>query len=152
MNLFRSNKAHVASVSTEEFREGMRAWKTGTTIVTANGVKDEPIGLVCNSFTSVSMDPPLVSWCVDRNSSSFESWISTGAFSVHILDGEQQEWTTRFAKRGAEKFCGVETTRTSVGSPALDVIGTRMDCVVTQRFEGGDHLILLGEVQAIENV
>lgn len=151
MSLSSTDEGRTTTVRPEELREGMRAWKTGTTIVTATGVNGEPVGLVCNSFTSVSLDPPLVSWCVDRNSSSFESWSTTEAFSVHILEDGQQEWITRFAKRGTEKFRGIESPRTALGSPALNLAGTRMDCLLTQRYDGGDHLIMLGEVHAIEN-
>lgn len=151
MSLSFSDVGRAVAVRPEELREGMRAWTTGTTIVTATGVNGEPVGLVCNSFTSVSLDPPLVSWCVDRNSSSIGSWSTTDAFSVHILERNQQEWIARFAKRGTEKFRGLEIPRTSVGSPALDLAGTRMDCVLTKRYDGGDHLIILGEVHAIEN-
>ncbi|MFJ6415951.1 flavin reductase family protein [Paeniglutamicibacter sp. NPDC091659] len=151
MSLSSTDGGRIVTVRPEELREGMQAWKTGTTIVTAMGVHGEPVGLVCNSFTSVSLDPPLVSWCVDRKSSSIESWSTIDAFSVHILKEGQQEWITRFAKRGAGKFRGIEAPRTSVGSPALDLAGTRMDCVLTKRYDGGDHLIMLGEVHTIEN-
>lgn len=145
------NADQTLMVRPEEFREGMRAWKTGTTIVTATGCDGEPVGLVCNSFTSVSLDPPMVSWCVDRRSSSIEEWSTTGAFSVHILDEGQHEWVERFTRRGFGKFLGLETPKTSVGSPALGLAGTRMDCVLTNRYDGGDHLIMLGEVHAIES-
>lgn len=151
MSLSSTAVGRTATVRPEELRQGMRAWKSGTTIVTATGVNGERVGLVCNSFTSVSLDPPLVSWCVDRNSSSIESWSTTEAFSVHILEEGQQEWIARFATRGPEKFRGLETPWTSVGSPALALAGTRMDCVLSRRYDGGDHLIMLGEVHAIEN-
>lgn len=89
MSLSSTDGGRTTTVRPEELRAGMQAWKTGTTIVTATGAHGQPVGLVCNSFNSVSLDPPLVSWCVDRKSSSIESWSTTEAFSVHILDEGQ---------------------------------------------------------------
>lgn len=137
-------------VSGEELREAMRVWTTGTTIVTACEPGGQRIGLVSNSFTSVSLDPPLISWCVDRGSSAVEAWLAAEAFSVHILADRQDHWIQKFATRGAGKFQGLETAASPLGSPVLEIPGTRMDCLLVQRHEAGDHYILLGQVHRIE--
>lgn len=139
-----------ASVQTEDLRKVMRHWTTGVAVVTATGEDGTPAGLVSNSFTSVSLDPPLVSWCVDRRSSSFRTWSRTDAFSVHILGAEDAGLVPRFAARGTDKFADLRTTCTALGTPALDDVTVRLDCSLWNRYDGGDHVILIGEVQAVD--
>ncbi|MGX1749357.1 flavin reductase family protein [Glutamicibacter protophormiae] len=143
-------KESSTRVSGQDLREAMRVWTTGTTIVTAREPGGQRIGLVSNSFTSVSLNPPLVSWCVDKGSSAIDAWKAAEAFSVHILADGQEHWIRKFATRGADKFQGVETASSLLGTPVLAIPGTRMDCRVVQLHEAGDHYILLGQVHRIE--
>ncbi|MCW4465307.1 flavin reductase family protein [Glutamicibacter sp. MNS18] len=144
------DRPDTAAVTGQDLKEAMRAWKSGITIITTSGTQGMPVGLVSNSFTSVSLNPPLVSWCVDLNSSSIDTWSTTGAYSVHILADGQEEWISRFAARGTRKFHRLDVERSLVGTPVLDIRGTRMDCTLAQRHEAGDHLILVGQVHRIE--
>jgi flavin reductase (DIM6/NTAB) family NADH-FMN oxidoreductase RutF len=139
------------SVTGLELRQAMRHWDTGVTVITSGSESSARIGLVSNSFTSVSLDPPLVSWCVDRNSSSFDAWCRTPAFSIHILDDEDGHLIPRFAARGTDKFAGLTTQATAIGTPALDAGRLRLDCRTWRTYDGGDHLIIIGEVVRIEN-
>jgi len=139
-----------APVQADELRLAMRHWNTGITVVTAIGPNGAPAGIVCNSFTSVSLEPALVSWCVDRGSSSFDAWCGAEAFSVHILGEENAGLVPRFAARGTDKFTGLHTTFSTVGSPALGGVPVRLDCTTWNRYDGGDHVIIVGEVRAIE--
>jgi 3-hydroxy-9,10-secoandrosta-1,3,5(10)-triene-9,17-dione monooxygenase reductase component len=137
-------------VAAQALRQAMRHWATGVTIVTARPEGHAPIGLVCNSFTSVSLEPPLVSWCVDRASTSFGAWMSADSFSVHILAEDDAALIPRFAARGADKFAGLAPDPTHLGTPALDAGAARLDCRVWRTYDGGDHAIVVGRVERIE--
>ena len=139
-----------APLQAEELRVAMRHWTTGVTVVTATGPDGTPAGIVSNSFTSVSLEPALVSWCVGRGSSSFDAWCRAEAFSVHILGEEDAGLVPRFAARGTDKFAGLPTRPSLVGSPSLDGVPVRLDCTTWNRYDGGDHLIIVGQVRAIE--
>lgn len=138
------------AVQPEQLRLVMRHWATGVAVVTAAGRDGTPAGLVSNSITSVSLDPALVSWCVDRRSSSFETWSRTEAFSVHILGTGNADLIPRFAARGTDKFADLHTRRSLLGTPVLDGIPVRLDCTIWNRYDGGDHVIIIGQVQAVE--
>lgn len=129
-----------------DLRRVMSHWATGVSVITAREPDGRLIGLVCNSFSSISLEPPLVSWAVDLGSSSIEAWRRVEAYSVHILSASDGHYVERFARRGAAKFDGVTTRPTTVGTPALTDIEVRLDCAVVARHEAGDHLILLGQV------
>jgi 3-hydroxy-9,10-secoandrosta-1,3,5(10)-triene-9,17-dione monooxygenase reductase component len=139
----------ITGCTAEELRGVMRHWMTGIAIVTSVGPDSGPVGLVSNSFTSVSLDPPLVSWCADRRSTSIGIWSTTDAFSVHVLAEGDDHLVPRFAARGADKFAGLAPGQSLVGAPALPFGGARLDCRLWARYDGGDHLILVGQVAAI---
>ncbi|MCG2624150.1 flavin reductase family protein [Arthrobacter sp. I2-34] len=128
----------------------MRRWMTGVTVVTAAGTDGRPAGLVSNSFTSVSLQPPLVSWCADRGSRAIATWSTTEAFAVHVLAESDAHLVPRFASRGGDKFAGLATGQSAVGAPSLAIAGIRLDCRLWARYDGGDHLILVGQVLAID--
>jgi 3-hydroxy-9,10-secoandrosta-1,3,5(10)-triene-9,17-dione monooxygenase reductase component len=138
-------------VTGSDLRQAMRHWASGITVITARPAPGARIGLVSNSFTSVSLDPPLVSWCVDRQSTSFESWRTIDAFSIHILDDEDSHLVPRFAARGTDKFAGLETRTSELSTPILDAGAVRFDCRTWKTYDGGDHLIIIGEVRRIEH-
>jgi 3-hydroxy-9,10-secoandrosta-1,3,5(10)-triene-9,17-dione monooxygenase reductase component len=135
----------VEGISGAELRAAMRHWVTGVTVITASH-EGKSVGMVSNSFTSVSLDPPLVSWCVDRGSSSYESWSNTDNFAIHVLSHEQKDFVTSFAKRGGEKFEGVCWHPGIHQSPILDDAILLLECEVWSRVTAGDHLILIGRV------
>lgn len=141
--------ALTSPVTASALRQTMRHWTTGVTVVTAH-TEGGPIGLVCNSFTSVSLDPPLVSWCVDRASTSYAAWMAAASFSVHILADDDAPLVPRFAARGADKFAGLALNLTGLGTPALDAGVARFDCRVWRAYDGGDHAIVVGRVEQIE--
>lgn len=134
-------------ISPTELRSAMRHWVTGVTVITASH-EERPVGMVSNSFTSVSLDPPLVSWCVDLRSTSYEAWSRTDNFAVHVLDHEQKSLVTSFAKRGGDKFEGVSWHPGVNHSPILDDASFSLECEVWSRLAAGDHLILIGRVIA----
>jgi 3-hydroxy-9,10-secoandrosta-1,3,5(10)-triene-9,17-dione monooxygenase reductase component len=134
-------------ISPTELRSAMRHWVTGVTVMTASH-EGNPVGMVSNSFTSVSLDPPLVSWCVDLRSTSYDAWSQTDNFAVHVLDSEQKNLVTSFAKRGGDKFEGIPWHSGVRHSPILDDASFSLECEVWSRLTAGDHLILIGRVIA----
>lgn len=131
-----------------DLRSVMRRWPTGVSVVTT-AAGSRRAGMVMNSFASVSLDPALVSWCVDKASSSFETWMATDNFSIHVLGKDLGHYVPRFAQRGNDKFEGLSSHVGSTGAPALPGVALRLDCRIWARYEGGDHMILVGQVDHI---
>jgi 3-hydroxy-9,10-secoandrosta-1,3,5(10)-triene-9,17-dione monooxygenase reductase component len=127
------------------FRSALGAFATGVTIVTTNdGERD--VGLTANSFNSVSLDPPLVLWSLARTSASLGAFQKAGHFAVNILATDQQELSNRFARPGTDKFADLELERGAGGVPLLVGCCARFQCRLTFEYEGGDHVIFVGEV------
>jgi len=128
-----------------EFRTVLGRFATGITIITAID-NDEPVGVAANSFTSVSLDPPLVLFCVARNSSTWPRIEQARKFAVNILGEHQEEVSALFATKGADRFAAVNWHRGVGNSPVLhDTIGY-LDCEFWAEYDGGDHLIVVGKV------
>jgi 3-hydroxy-9,10-secoandrosta-1,3,5(10)-triene-9,17-dione monooxygenase reductase component len=137
-----------SEVEAAELRSVMRHWATGICVVTT-AMAGQRAGLVMNSFASVSLNPALVSWCVDKASSSFDIWMETDNFSIHVLDQDDAQYVPRFAQRGVDKFENLGPEVGSTGAPALPDVAVRLDCRLWTRYEGGDHIILVGRVDRI---
>jgi 3-hydroxy-9,10-secoandrosta-1,3,5(10)-triene-9,17-dione monooxygenase reductase component len=117
---------------------------TGVTVVTA--LVDEPIGLTANSFTSVSLDPPLVLFCVHYSSRTRSCFQRAGAFAVNMLGAEQAAISKLFATPGADRFANVRVRPGLTSSPILLDALAFLECRIVREYEGGDHLIVLGHV------
>lgn len=139
------NVAIHDGVTAAELRDAMRLWVTGVTVITT-AWGDQRAGLVSNSFTSVSLEPALVSWCIDLRSSSLELWNHTDNFAVHVLGEDQKDLVARFAKKGGDKFTGLNWRAGVFGSPVLAAPTVALECEVWARYQGGDHLIIVGRV------
>ncbi|MEP2988410.1 MAG: flavin reductase [Parasphingorhabdus sp.] len=129
-----------------DFRAALGTFATGVTIVTTMSEAGEPIGVTASSFNSVSLDPPLVLWSLAKSSSSMEAFCSSGHFCIHVLSAAQEELSNNFARSGAEKFTDVEWTSGVLGSPVLNNYSALFQCKMMHEYEGGDHVILVGEV------
>lgn len=146
--------ATAATSSTSCPRDDLRAYRhalgcfaTGITVVTTRAPGGAPVGLTVNSFASVSLDPPLVSWCLERTALSLEAFEQAGSFAVNVLATDQADLVWRFAQKTHDKFSGLAFADGLDGLPLLDGVVARFECRTAARFEGGDHLIFLGEVQ-----
>lgn len=129
-------------------REVMGSYPTGVTIVAGRDAAGEPFGLTVNSFTSVSLDPPLVLVCIGHSSSSHERLMSGESFSVNVLSGGQGEVAARFAREPSEgRFDDVAWAPGATGAPILEDTAAWLDCTVHEVLEGGDHSILVGRVE-----
>lgn len=129
-------------------RDALGCFGTGVTIVTTLGADGDPIGLTANSFTSVSLDPPLILFCLARSSANVERFRAAGRFAINVLHIGQQPLSNRFARRDGSRFEGLDwTLHQEGGSPILPGSLASFDCRTHAVHEGGDHLIFVGEVQ-----
>ncbi|WP_151772302.1 flavin reductase family protein [Streptomyces abyssomicinicus] len=138
----------VQATDPAAFRRVLSAWTTGVAVVTAEA-DGCPVGLVSNSFASVSLDPPLVSWCVSRDSTGLDTWLRADGFAVHILAAHETDAVRRFTRRGGDKFTGLDRTPGATGAPLLDMGVARLECRAWRQYDGGDHVILVGRVIAV---
>lgn len=134
-------------------REAFGAFATGVTIVTARDADGRPVGMTVNSFTAVSLDPPLVLWCVQRGVPPADAFAGARHYAVHVLEAGQRTLSDRFADPAtlARRFDGLAVDDGIAGLPLISGCPTRLPCEVVQRVEAGDHLILVGRVLAIEH-
>lgn len=132
-------------VDSARFRTVLGHFATGVTVVTGHG-PDGAAGLAANSFTSVSLDPPLVLVCMALTSSTWPAIRDSGHFAVNILGEEQEETCRRFSAKGSDRFEGVGWAPGKTGSPVLDDAIAFVDCVIEAEHEAGDHMIVVGRV------
>ncbi|WP_202390131.1 flavin reductase family protein [Tsuneonella aeria] len=139
------------AIDQNEFRSALGAFATGVTIVTATDKAQGDVGVTANSFNSVSLDPPMVLWSLARKSSSLPVFEAADHFAVHVLASDQEALSNRFARgTSAEKFAGLEFERGAGGSPLLTGTAARFECRMAYRYDGGDHVIFVGQVEAFE--
>ncbi len=130
-----------------DFRKTLGRFPTGVVVVTAIGDEGEPVGMTVGSFTSVSMDPPLVGFLPDRSSTSFPKIRSAGKFCVNILSADQASVCRQFASRGQDKFAGLRWHPGEyTGAPVLEGAVAWIECRLGDVSEAGDHYFVLGEV------
>lgn len=130
-------------------RAVMACFPTGVTVVATLDEAGIPIGLTVNSFTSVSLEPPLVLVCIDRDSSSHDRLVAAEGFAISILSGVQADLAERFAKRPPQgRFEGVEWNTAPSGNPVLAGAVAWLDCSVQSVVVAGDHSIVLGRATA----
>lgn len=133
-----------------EFRKALGCFATGITIITALGHRGQKLGITANSFNSVSLEPPLVLFSLDRRALSLGDFLSTGHFAVNILSTEQRELSSRFARAMTDKWTGVEWQTWDHGCPILSGCHAVFECAIAYTYSGGDHVIFVGEVQRYE--
>ena len=133
------------SVSAQEFRETLALWASGVTVLTARS-DDELLGMTVSSFSSLSLDPPLILSCLDKKAQSHAGLVGARGFAVHVLAREQEEISRAFARPGPEKFDGVDWQDGAFGAPLLPIGVARLICVHEAALDGGDHTILIGRV------
>lgn len=129
-----------------EFRKALGAFATGVTIITTRTADGTPLGLTANSFNSVSLNPPLVLWSLANTSMSLDTFKSAQNWAVHVLASDQEALSGRFARRGEDKFAGLDVDTGVGGIPLLRGCTARFQCKTAFQYEGGDHIIFVGEV------
>jgi 3-hydroxy-9,10-secoandrosta-1,3,5(10)-triene-9,17-dione monooxygenase reductase component len=128
------------------FRNALGLFVTGVTIVTTRSVQGALVGVTANSFNSVSLDPPLILWSLNRQSSSLLAFEGSGFFAVHILRLDQIDLSNRFARSGPDKFEGLSVGEGKGRVPVLQECAARLECRTYNRHPAGDHVIFIGEV------
>jgi flavin reductase (DIM6/NTAB) family NADH-FMN oxidoreductase RutF len=135
-------------IDPRDFRSALGTYATGVTIITAAAPDGKPYGLTCNSFASVSLNPPLVLWSLVVYSSSLTIFQNASHFTVNVLGVSQQALASKFAKSSDDKFTGVDWTPGLGNAPVLAESVANFQCRSVNRYYGGDHVIFLGAVEA----
>ena len=128
-------------------RDALGRFATGITIVTARAPKGELAGVTANSFCSVSLKPPLVLWCLAKTAPSQSVFTKATHFAIHVLAENQAALSARFSRPSKDKFAGLAVTAGLGGTPLLDGVAALFECRKVHRYEGGDHLIIVGQVE-----
>jgi 3-hydroxy-9,10-secoandrosta-1,3,5(10)-triene-9,17-dione monooxygenase reductase component len=126
-------------------RDVLGHFASGVTVVTAD-TDDGPIGFTCQSFSSLSLEPPLVALAPARTSSTWPRLRAMGRFCVNVLAEDQSDLSAAFARSGADKFTGVSWRPSRHGSPVLDGVVAWIDCALWAEYDGGDHTIVAARV------
>jgi flavin reductase (DIM6/NTAB) family NADH-FMN oxidoreductase RutF len=141
----RSEVKPIESIDPKAFRETLGHYPSGITVIAGHD-GDRPIGFTCQSFYSVSMEPPLISFSVMKTSTSYPPIRETGHFSVNVLAGDQTAISNQFAKSGTDKWTAVEWHPSRAGNPLICGSLMWLDCAIHAEHEAGDHFIVVGEV------
>jgi hypothetical protein len=147
-----SNAANPAApvVESTAFRAACGKFATGITVVTVMGDDGQPYGMTANSFTSVSLDPPLVAVCIDRKATMLPLLEAAKHIGINILSESQRDVSAQFARRGSNRFEATDWNPGELSVPLLPGVLAHFECSVAAIHEGGDHRIVLAEVQRLK--
>ncbi|WP_293573287.1 flavin reductase [Phaeobacter sp.] len=141
----------MTSFDPRELRNAFGSFMTGVTVVTAVGEEDAPIGFTANSFTSVSLDPPLVLVCLANTSRNYEALTAAKGFAVNVLAENQVELSNTFARPVDDRFANTDWSFGPFGSPVFAGVSAWFDCSMFKTVDAGDHVILIGRVEAFDS-
>ncbi|NBB61516.1 flavin reductase [Pseudomonas sp. ODNR1LW] len=137
---------YQAGSDARTLRDALGCFATGVTVVTTLDEAGQPVGLTANSFSSVSLDPPLILFCLARSSSNLERFQRAEHFAINVLHIGQQPMSGAFARSSAERFDGVAWETWDTGAPILSGSLASFECATHQVVEAGDHLVFIGRV------
>ena len=143
--------AEYAAVDSTGFRRALSSFATGVAVATTLDSSGAKVGITINSFSSVSLDPPLVLWSIAEESMSYGVFTTAEHFAVHVLSRQQQELSSRFAKSAGDKFSGLECNAGIGGVPIFGDFAACFECSTEHVYEGGDHKIIVGRVHSFED-
>lgn len=139
----------MSAIDQAHYRQVLGHFPTGVTVVA--GVADgTPVGLAVGSFFSLSLEPPLVGFCVGKSSNSWKAMEPSGSFCVNILGSDQEDVCRVFATSGDDKFATIGWTKTESGSPLINDVLAWIDCDLETVHDGGDHHIVVGRVRGMD--
>jgi flavin reductase (DIM6/NTAB) family NADH-FMN oxidoreductase RutF/DNA-binding MarR family transcriptional regulator len=133
------------------FRRALGNFATGVTVVTAANASGHQVGVTANSFNSVSLDPPLILWSIDKRSTSHETFEQASHFAVNVLAADQIDLSNNFARPKEDRFNGIAYETGEGGAPILANCSARFQCEKYQQVDGGDHWIMIGKVVAFDD-
>ena len=137
------------SLDQREFRNCLGCFATGITVITALGPRGELIGNTASSFNSVSLDPPLVLWSLSQRSLSLDAFRTGSHYAIHVLAADQHELALRFATPLSDRWDGVAWTPGVAGAPLITGAMAHFECFNKSRYEEGDHVIFVGQVEQV---
>lgn len=140
-------RALPPAFSAAEFRLALGMFATGVTIVTARGADGRLLGLTANSFNSVSLAPPLVLWSLAKAAGSLAEFSAGSHYAINILAADQHDLAVRFSARGVDRWADVAYSVSASGAPLLDGAAATFECFNRSRYDEGDHVIFVGEVE-----
>ncbi len=132
-------------IDSARYRQVLGHFATGVTVITAMH-DGQPVGMAANSFTSVSLDPPLVAFCAAHASTTWPLIQAGGHYCVNVLSDKQEEICRRFAAKDTDRFLGVGWKPAESGCPILEDVLAWIDCVIDAEHAAGDHVIVVGRV------
>lgn len=130
----------------KDFRRALSQFPTGVTVITTLDQAGNPVGVTASSFNSVSIDPALVLWSIDKGAHSLAAFEKAEHFIINVLGRDQVATSNNFASRGEDKFANAQYHAGIGGCPALDSYAAQFECKTWAVYEGGDHLIIVGQV------
>jgi flavin reductase (DIM6/NTAB) family NADH-FMN oxidoreductase RutF len=133
--------------SHRDYRNALGTFPTGVAIMSTRTATGRNIGLTCNSFSSVSLTPPLILWSLSKKSAYLDEFRTASYFAVNVLAADQLELSRRFASR-LDRFAGIAHAAGAGGVPLIEGAAAHFECAAEHRYDGGDHLILIGRVVA----
>jgi flavin reductase (DIM6/NTAB) family NADH-FMN oxidoreductase RutF len=136
----------LTAVDSSLYRRACGQFATGITVVTVVDSEGHPHGMTVNSFSSVSLDPPLVLVSIDLRNAILGHFLATSFFAINVLAEHQENLSQRFSSTAANRFDGIEWRPAISGTPLLDEALAHLECSVVRTFEAGDHTVLIGEV------
>ncbi len=139
--------AQPPAFSSPDFRKALGQFATGVTIVTALNAQHEPVGVTVSSFNSVSLHPPLVLWSMANSAASLPVFMACTHYAVHVLGAEQKDLALQFASKGIDRWAGVVHAPGHSGVPLLVGAVAHFECFNRSRYQEGDHVIFIGEVE-----
>lgn len=141
-------RERASDIEPAQLRTVLGHFATGVVVITAVG-DSGPLGFTCQSFSSLSLEPPLVTFCPARTSSTWPKIRETATFCVNVLAAGHERQSSAFARSGTDKYAGVRWTPAPSGSPILDGVTAWIDCTLEQEYPGGDHTIVVGRVNEL---
>ncbi|WP_256219334.1 flavin reductase family protein [Variovorax sp. 770b2] len=135
-----------------DFRKALGQFSTGVTVITTRAIDGRRVGMTANSFSSVSLDPPLVLWSLARQAPSVDDFTGASHFAINVLAANQHHLSRQFSTPQADKFASVGCCEGTAGVPLLDGAIARFVCRNVKQYDGGDHLIFIGEVERYDRL
>lgn len=135
-----------------DFRSALGCFATGIAVITSQPADGHPVGVTVNSFSSVSLDPPLVLYCLGKASQSFDALATADGFAVNVLAEDQAELSVRFSRSALQdRFAGLSVTAGVTGAPLLAGCLATLDCTREAVHDAGDHIVIVGRVRALSS-
>lgn len=154
MNAFTSAVTEMVSAQDSDpraLRSLLGQFATGVTVITTRGANGRNVGMTANSFSSVSLEPPLVLWSISRSAPSLADFLAASHFAINVLAADQHGLSGHFARGAADKFADIAYQTGAGGVPMLEGVIASLVCRNLTQYEGGDHLIFIGQIEEYTN-